>query len=298
MKLRTLNYFTKEGIVNVRRNKVMTFASITSVIAALLVIGIFFCLMINVNYLADNIEDQVEMVVELKNDLSPNLIENIKKEILGVNGVEAVSFVSKADALELMKKAMGSSKDVLSGLEDDNPLPDTFKVSLKDPRMAESIDLAIRSIENVVNVSYGQDELKKILKLMYVVRLSSLIIIGVLTFIAIFIISNTIKLTVYARRKEIGIMKYVGATDTFVRGPFLVEGMFLGFVGGLVSSGFLLFGYYNLDRFIRNQMFGLFKISILPTGSIYMNLTLLLLAVGVAIGAIGSVISVRRFIKV
>lgn len=298
MKLRTMNYFVKEGAGNVTRNRVMTFASVTSVIAALLVIGIFFCLMINVNYLADNIESQVQMVVELDENLSPNLITGIEKEIYTLNGVKEVTFVSKAQALEEMKKAMGASKDVLAGLEDDNPLPDTFKVSLKDPRMAASVALALGSVNKVVKVTYGQDELNKILKLMYVLRISSLIIIGVLTFIAIFIISNTIKLTVYARRKEIGIMKYVGATDSFVRAPFLVEGVIIGVLGGLLSSGFLLIGYYNLDKFIKNQMFGLFKISILPMASVFTSLTLLLVTAGIIIGAIGSMISVRRFIKV
>ena len=298
MKFRTIKYFAKEGLGNISRNRVMTFAAVTSSIAALLVIGIFFCLMINVNYLADNIESQVEMVVELNENLAPNLIANIKKEISSVDGVNLVTFVSKAKALEEMKNAMGASKDVLLGLEADNPLPDTFKVSLKDPRNAAGVALALRSIDKVTSVTYGQDELNKILKLMYVLRISSLIIIGVLSFIAVFIISNTIKLTVFARRKEIEIMKYVGATDTFVRGPFLVEGIILGLIGGAFSSGFLVLGYYNLENFVKRQMFGLFKVSILPVGSMAMNLTLLLVISGVVIGAVGSMISVRRFIKV
>lgn len=298
MKVRTIKYFVKEGFGNVNRNRVMTAASISSVIAALLVIGIFFCLMINVNYLADNIESQVQMVVELDNDLSPSLIASTKKEVLSLDGVKDVVFVSKAQALEEMKKAMGASKDVLSGLETDNPLPDTFKVSLKDPRMAAAVALTLSSVDKVTKVTYGQDELNKILKLMYVLRMSSLIIIGVLTFIAVFIISNTIKLTVYARRKEIGIMKYVGATDTFVRAPFLVEGVIIGLLGGLISSGLLVLGYSKLDQFVKSQMFGLFKVSILPVGDMYTNLTLLLVTAGVVIGAIGSMISVRRFIKV
>ena len=298
MKLNTIKYFAKEGLGNVSRNRVMTFAAVTSSIAALLVIGIFFSLMMNVNYLADNIEAQVEMVVELNENLTPNLLTNIKKEISSVDGVKAVIFVSKAQALEEMKKAMGASKDVLLGLEDDNPLPDTFKVGLKEPRNAAAVALALRSVDKVTNVTYGQEELNKILKLMYVLRISSLIIIGVLSFIAVFIIANTIKLTVFARRKEIEIMKYVGATDIFVRGPFLVEGVILGLLGGAFSSGILILGYYNLESFVKSQMFGLFKVSILPVGSMAMDLTLLLVTAGVVIGAVGSMISVRRFIKV
>ncbi len=298
MKMRTLKYFTREGIKNVNRNKVMSFASISSVIAALLVIGIFFCIMINISYLANTLEAQVEMVVEISNDLSPDLIASMKKSILSVHDVKEVTFVSKAEALENMKKAMGDNKDVLSGLEADNPLPDSFKVNLKNANSADDIAFNIKSISNVVNVTYGKDELKKLLKLIYVIRLSSLMIIAVLIFISIFIISNTIKLTVYARRKEIGIMKYVGATDTFVRGPFLVEGMLLGFVGGLIAALILMPGYMSLDNFIKNQMFGLFKVSILPMSQIAFNLTTLLMTVGIIIGAIGSMISVRRFIKV
>lgn len=298
MKIRTLKYFAREGVKNVNRNKVMSFASISSVIAALLVIGIFFCIMINVTYLANGIEAQVEMVVELSNNLSPDLISGMKKSIEAVHGVKSVVFVSKAEALENMKKAMGDNKDVLNGLETDNPLPDSFKVSLNDANNADDVAFNIKSISNVVNITYGKDELNKLLKLIYVIKLSSLMIIAVLIFISIFIISNTIKLTVYARRKEIGIMKYVGATDTFVRGPFLVEGMFLGLIGGLIAALVLMPGYMSLDQFITNQMFGLFKVSILPLSQIAFNLTALLMSVGIVIGAVGSIISVRRFIKV
>ena len=298
VKIRTTKFFVKEGLGNLRKNKTMSAASITSVIAALLVIGIFFIIVLNVDYAAARLESQIEMMVYLQNDLSETLIDSMSKEIKTISGVKDVQFIPKAQALKDLNEKWGDNSYLLEGLEGDNPLPDSLKVTLVDPAKANSVALAISSISNIERVVYGKEELEKLLKATYILRITSLAIITILVFVSVFIISNTIKLTVYARRKEINIMKFVGATDWFVRGPFIVEGMLLGLLGSIITSTVLAIGYYYGSNAIMNQMIGLLSISLMPFGEIFRSLVLLLATVGLLIGTFGSFLSVRKFIKV
>lgn len=298
MKLRTGKFFVREGFRSLKRNRTMSAAAITSVIASLLVIGIFFIIMLNIDYAATELESQIEMMVYLNPGLSENIISSMKDEVKSVDGVKSVEFVSKDVALKDLAEKWGDNSYLLEGLEGDNPLPDSFLITLTDPGKASSVAMTVASISNIEKVVYGKEELAKILKATYVVRMSSVIIIMILLFISIFIISNTIKLTVYARRREIGIMKYVGATDWFVRGPFIIEGIMLGILGSLIASGLLGAGYLYSVRLVEDQMIGFMSLSLMPVGKVMSSLIVLLLIVGVVIGAIGSFISVRKFIKV
>jgi cell division transport system permease protein len=298
VKIRTTKFFIREGFGNLHKNKTMSTASISSVIAALLVIAIFFIIVMNVDYAASKLESQIEMMVYLQDNLSESIVSSIGKELKTVSAVKDVQFVSKAQALIDLNEKWGDNAYLLEGLEGDNPLPDSFKVTLTDPTEANTVALAISSISNIERVVYGKEELEKLLKATYILRISSLIIISILVFISVFIISNTIKLTVYARRKEINIMKYVGATDWFVRGPFIVEGILLGLLGSLITTLVVGVGYYYTASLIRNQMIGLLTVTLMPFGQLIGSLTLLLGTVGLLIGVIGSMLSVRKFIKV
>lgn len=298
MKLRTSHFFIREGLRSLKRNRTMSATSITSVIAALLVIGIFYLIMLNIDYAATKLESQIEMRVYLAEGLSENIINSISGEVEAVDGVKDVVFVSKTEALQQLQKEWGDNAYVLEGLDGENPLPDTLVVTLDNPVMASSVALAVSSISNIENVIYGKEELAKLLQATYIVRMSSLVIILILLFISVFIISNTIKLTVYARRREIGIMKFVGATDWFVRGPFIVEGIILGILGGLIATLLLGTGYYYCAGLIKQQMIGFMTVSLMPFSEIIISLTGLLTLVGIVIGTAGSLISVRRFIKV
>lgn len=298
VKIRTTKFFVKEGLGNLRKNKTMSAASITSVIAALLVIGIFFIIVLNVDYAAAKLESQIEMMVYLQDDLSETLVDSMSKEIQTISGVKDVHFIPKAQALKDLNEKWGDNSYLLEGLEGDNPLPDSLKVTLTDPAKANSVALAISSLSNIERVVYGKEELEKLLKATYILRITSLAIISILVFVSVFIISNTIKLTVYARRKEINIMKFVGATDWFVRGPFIVEGMLLGLLGSVITTAVLALGYYYGSNAIMNEMIGLLSISLMPFGQIFRSMILLLATVGLLIGAFGSLLSVRKFIKV
>lgn len=298
VKIRTAKFFVKEGFSSLRKNKTMSAASISSVIAALLVIAIFFIIVMNVDYAASKLESQIEMMVYLQDNLSETIVSSMSKELKSISGVKDVQYIPKAQALKDLNEKWGDNAYLLEGLEGENPLPDSFKITLTDPAKADAVSLSISSLSNIERVVYGKEELDKLLKATYILRISSLVIITILVFISVFIISNTIKLTVYARRKEISIMKYVGATDWFVRGPFIVEGMLLGLLGSAITSAVVGIGYYYSSNLIKNQMIGLLSVTLMPFGALFSNLVLLLGTVGLLIGMIGSFLSVRKFIKV
>lgn len=298
MKLRTGKFFIREGFRSIKRNKTMSAAAITSVIASLLVIGIFFIIVLNIDFAATKLESQIEMMVYLNDGLSESIITAMSTEIKSINGVKHVEFIPKAAALKKLEREWGENSYLLEGLDGDNPLPDAFLITLSDPDQASSVAMSISAISNIEKVAYGKEELEKLLNTTYVLRMSSIVIILILLFISIFIISNTIKLTLYARRREIGIMKFVGATDWFVRMPFIIEGIIVGLIGAVSASAILGAAYYYCSGIAKNQMIGFMSITLMPFNKIITSMVVLLVTVGVIIGAAGSLISVRKFIKV
>ncbi len=298
MKLRTGKFFIREGFSSLKRNRTMSAAAITSVIAALLVIGIFLVIVLNIDFAATKLESQIEMMVYLNDGLSENIVGTMSTEIKSINGVKSVEFISKAVALKNLEKNWGDNSYLLEGLDGDNPLPDAFLITLSDPNQASSVAMSVSAISNIEKVVYGKEELAKLLSTTYVLRMSSVVIILILLFISIFIIANTIKLTLYARRREIGIMKYVGATDWFVRMPFIIEGIIVGIIGAVVATAILGATYFYCAGLVKNQMIGFMSISLMPFNQIITSMMMLLITVGIIIGATGSLISVRKFIKV
>lgn len=298
MKIKTIKYFIRQSFRSLWRNRAMSIAAIGSVFAALLVIGLFLTVVLNVDYLATKLESQVEVKVYINDGLSSEVIDAMNKDIKELTGVKDCYFLSKDKALEEFNEQLGENSNLLDGLEGDNPLADSFVVTLDEPRMASNITAAISAMSNVENVVYGKEELEKLLNITHLLRISSLFIVAILVLISIFIISNTIKITVFARRKEVGIMKFVGATDSFVRGPFFVEGVLVGIIGSIISIVIISIGYYFSVQYVEQQTIGLISISLLPMSSIIYNLSTALLVIGIVIGALGSMISIRKFLKV
>ena len=298
VKLRTGKFFIRESLRSLKRNRTMSAAAITSVIASLLVIGIFFVIVLNIDFAATKLESQIEMMVYLNDGLGDNIVSTMNTEIKSINGVESVEFISKEIALKNLEKNWGENSYLLEGLDGDNPLPDAFLITLADPSQASNVAMSVSSISNIEKVVYGKEELEKLLNTTYVLRMSSVVIILILLFISVFIIANTIKLTLYARRREIGIMKYVGATDWFVRMPFIIEGIIVGIIGAVAASTILGAAYYYCADLVKNQMIGFMSIALMPFNQIITSMVSLLIIVGVVIGAAGSLISVRKFIKV
>ncbi|KUK09436.1 MAG: Cell division protein FtsX [Caldanaerobacter subterraneus] len=295
MLFRNFRYFIKEGFSNLARNRLMTVASVTSVMAALVILGMFLLIILNVNHMAYQVESQLELKAFLKDDLSGEQIQRIGEEIKGIDGVSSVVFESKEQALEKFKKQLGEKSYLLEGLEKDNPLPQSYIVKVKDANLIKDIADEIKGINGVDKVSYGQDVVEKLLGIIRIIRIVGLAIISILFVISIVIISNTIKLGVFARRREINIMKYIGATDWFIRWPFLIEGIVLGLLGALLSVGVLALMYgYTLD-YVNSR---LIVFNLLPLSDVIKDMALYFALLGSLIGAIGSGLSIKRFLNV
>jgi cell division transport system permease protein len=295
MLFRNIKYFIKEGFSNLARNRLMTIASITSVMAALVILGMFLLIILNVNHMAYQVESQLELKAFLKDGLTEEEINRIGEEIKSIDGVSSVVFESKEQALEKFKKQLGEKSYLLEGLEKDNPLPQSYIIKVKDANLIKNVADDIKGINGIEQVSYGQDVVEKLLAIIRVVRIAGLAIISILFVISIVIISNTIKLGVFARRREINIMKYIGATDWFIRWPFLIEGVVLGLLGALLSVAVLALMYgYTLD-YVSNR---LVVFNLLPLTAIIKDMALYFALIGALIGAVGSGLSIKRFLNV
>jgi len=295
MLFRNLKYFLKEGFSNLARNRLMTIASITSVMAAMLILGLFLVIILNVNSLTNQVESQLELKAFLKDNISEQEVSQIGNEIKTIPGVTSVVFESKEEALQKFKQQLGDKSYLAEGLEKDNPLPQSYIVKVKDAGLMKDISNEIKQINGVDKVSYGQDVVDKLLGIIKIIRIVGLSIILILFIISIVIISNTIKLGVFARRREINIMKYIGATDWFIRWPFLIEGVVLGLVGALLSVALLVLIYGYVLDIINNK---LIVFQLLPLEKIVGDILVYFSLIGAIIGALGSGLSIKRFLNV
>ncbi|MDK2878167.1 MAG: cell division transport system permease protein [Thermoanaerobacteraceae bacterium] len=290
MRLRTFNYFFREAFISLIRNRWMSLASIGAVASALIILGSFLLISVNFDHILKDVESQVEITAYLEDTVDSSGITRLNAEISSVSGVKEIKFVSREAALEEFKQQVG--KDLLEGI--DNPLPNSFRIKVDNPQDVARVAGEIQHLQGVEEVKYGKGVVEKLFNIIYWVRLLGLVIMAIFAAVSIFIISNTIRLTVFARRREINIMKYIGATDWFVRWPFLIEGMVLGFIGAAIAIGILAGGYNYLYNIVR---LNIPMISLIPMEEFY-NYALGFLAIGMFIGAFGSSFSIRRFLHV
>lgn len=297
MHRKTFRRHLREGMKNIVRNGSMTFSAISAVTVTLLILGVVLVLAMNVNHLVDVIENQVEIIVELELTIDDSRTNEIENEIKNINGVKSISYVSKEEGLEELKDSLGEQSYLLEGLEEENPLYDMFIVQAFDPQSIGTIADEINIIADVVNVDYGQGTVEKLFTITKWVRNIGVIFIVGLAFTAMFLISNTIKITINARRKEIEIMKLVGATNWFIRWPFFVEGFLLGIFGSIIPIILVLLGYkFVLDKISSDFTLAFFEL--LPIYPLSLQVSLLLIGIGAFIGIWGSLTSVRRFLKI
>ncbi|MFO7152646.1 MAG: permease-like cell division protein FtsX [Bacillota bacterium] len=290
MKFRTVRYFFKEAFANLFRNGWMSLASIGAVASALIIFGSFLMISINFDYIAKTVESQVEITAYVKDSVDQLKMNQIELSIKGLDEVKEVVFVSKEQALEEFKKQVG--EELLEGIE--NPLPNSFRIKVQTPQEVAGVAEKIQKIDGIEEVKYGKGVVEKLFKITYWMRMLGLGVMAIFAVISVFIISNTIRITVFSRRREISIMKYIGATDWFVRWPFLLEGMMLGFSGSLIAIALLALGYSYIYDLVR---INIPMISLLPLREFY-DYSLGLLMVGTFLGAFGSGFSMRRFLKV
>ncbi len=295
MKIRTIEYFFREAASSLRHNGLMSIASVTTVALSLLILGMFLILVLNLNNMATVLESQVQITVYLQDNLNEKQMRDLGTQITKMPGVAQVNFVNKDEAMDRFKHRLGEQQGLLTALGDTNPLPSSFEVKVDKPDRVKPVALEIAKLKGVENARFGQEVIEKLFSLTKMVRVAGLILIVFLAFAALFIISNTIRITVFARRKEIGIMKYVGATDWFIRWPFLMEGMILGFAGALIAVLLLSKSYSLLTQQVYESLAFL---PLIPQYPFLNNISIVLLIVGTIIGALGSTISLKRFMKV
>lgn len=300
MKISTVGRHMREGARSVFRNGWMSFASASAISISLFVLGVFLLLALNMNHWTKEVENQVEIRVFLDMGVAGDHISQLQMQIGSIPEVSKVTFVSKEEGLEIMKERLG---EVLDGFEDSNPLPDSFTVEVTEPR-----DIAIaaekiqeldkgRATPRISEVEYGKGTVEMLFRITAIVEKVILVLVIGLAVTAMFLISNTIKLTIVARRREISIMKLVGATNGFIRWPFFIEGALLGLIGSSVPVLILYFGYQELVQSSELSL-GIMLIRMIPVAEIMPKVSLFLLGIGLLIGIWGSTISVRKFLKV
>ena len=295
MKLRTGEYFTQEVFRSLKRNNWMSFASVGTVAVSLFVLGVFLILVLNMNRLAATLESQVQISVYLQDDLKQADREDLQQDIAHMQGIDSIRYVSRDEAKARLADRLGDQKYLLDALGDKNPLPDSFELTVVHPDMVETAAKAIEHMNGVESAKYGQDVVEHLFDITRLMRIFGVALMVLLAGATIFIISNTIRLTVFARRKEIAIMKYVGATDWFIRWPFLMEGVVLGFVGGIFAAITLRSFYAAMAAKIYNT---LAFFPLMPQYPFMNYVTVTIILSGMVVGAIGSTISLKRFLKV
>lgn len=301
MKLFSFKNFFRDAIQNIRRNSVMSVASILSVVCALVIVGVVLALAININYITDNIESNLELKVYL-NDNIPSIVQDeIYKTLVSLDGVEDVTYESKADALKSFKESLGSENaSIISNYTVENsPLPAAFIVRFTEARFIEPAYNQAVKMDGVKDAVYGEDTVNKLIQFNKFANTVTWVVSAILSLIAVFIIFNTTKLTVFSRRNEISIMKYVGATDWYIRFPFLIEGTLLGLFGAVFSILMLR----NLYYFVAGMLQG--SLSILPLGQtlapasfVMSRIAVIFLIYGILLGTIGSSFSIKKFLHV
>ena len=292
-------FFTlKEALKSLWRNRMMSFASITSVSATLIILGVIFALIVNINSVAQSAKEQFDSIQLFMSDETPlDEIQTLKLQIEAIEGVETVNFESKSDALEHMKEQWADNAYLLEGLEE-NPLPNSLIIYLSDIYYSESVLEKIKGLPGIEEVNSYQEIIEQLLAITEVIRKAGMVIIFVLIAISTFIIHNTIKLAVNSRRREINIMKYVGATNWFIRWPFLIEGTLLGLMGAGISILAIRFGYMYLYELFQSEFYVLIYSHIIRPEVLMQDVIFLFVVIGAGIGALGSIWSVRRYLNV
>ena len=298
MKYNILGYLIGEGFSNVFKNKKSTGASLIIMCATMIIFGVFLILGENINHFVDQIKSEQGFQVFIKTDATQDEIDKVGEDIRAVNGVNTVDYISKETGLNSMKERLKDTKGVLDGF-DAELLKASYMVTVTDLNKSKDIQNQIMQIENVVKITSSDETVTTLINLANGIRIVTGVILVLLVVISIFIIANTIKLTVHARRKEISIMKYVGATNGFIRWPFIVEGMIIGIVASLISI-VIVGGAYNIiaEKLVNVQFMQTIGASLVTLQDMLTSIIFVYMLLGIGIGVLGSVISMRKYLKV
>ncbi len=296
MNARSVKYFISEGFRSFVINGLMSVASVITVSLCLILFGIYVIFSANINHAASQLEANFEVRVFIVEGTSSSRTAEISNNIKSIANVSTVTFVSKAQALEEWKKEFGEGSEVLEGLEMDNPLRDSYKITLTDLKSVNDTVDSISKIADVAYVKNNRDTMDKLVNITGIIKNISLWFMIFFALVSIFIISNAIRITVFARRREVNIMKFVGATDFFISLPFMVEGIIIGIIGSFVSVLLVSQGYAYMLGYV-GILFGS-SISLYRLSEVIWLLIGSLSVMGITLGGVGSYVSLRRHLHV
>ncbi len=295
MKGTSLKYLTHEGFRNVWVNRLMSLASVTVLMACLIIMGAGIMIYFNINNVVDKVQSQNVVMVYVADDATEDEATQIGTSLKGISNVESCEFVPKEVAFQEQIQSMGGDAALFEGF-DEIPLPDAYKVTVKDLSQFENTVSQIKQINKVDSVRENSDLASKLLSLRHAVSIVSVGLVIMLFLVALFIISNTIRITMFSRKLEISIMKAVGATNWFIRWPFMIEGMILGTISGIVSLG-VLWGLYAVAEKVFAQTLSLIGFSLVPFSEYWWQILLVFVAIGLFTGGFGSLVSMAKYLK-
>lgn len=296
--LSNIGYFIKQGVKSFLKNGVMSLASVIIVTACLAIFGTYLVFGLNINYIGEQFKSQFEIQVYVLRDTPDERVEEIGKQLEAYENVEGMVYISKEEAFRELEEIFKDKPEALSGYEEtgENPCCASYKLTLKELTNVEELADQIERIPDIKNVSTNKDVMDNMLSTISTVKNFSLWMMIILALVSILIISNAIKMTVFARRKDINVMKFIGATDRFIRTPFIVEGIIIGLVGAAVAIIIILPVYNYAAAFINSMLIEL--IELLPLGSVINIIIISFLGIGVLLGAAGSAVSIKKHLKV
>ena len=299
LKYNIFSYLIGEGFRNTFKNKKSTAASLMIMCATMIIFGIFFIIGENINYFVAEIESAQGIQVYINNDATEEEVKEIGEQIKKLSGVNTVTYVSKEEALNQMKEKFKERSDLLEPYEKNNIFPESYVVTLTDLTLSSQVQGEINQMDNIKKITSRDETVSTLIDLANGVKIVTGVILALLIIISIFIIANTIKLTVHARRKEISIMKYVGATNGFIRWPFVVEGVLIGIMAGVLSLG-LVGGVYSViaEKMVNTEFMQVIGMSLVSFSDMFTLIVIVYLILGIGIDVLGSMISMRKYLKV
>ncbi|MBQ8027713.1 MAG: permease-like cell division protein FtsX [Clostridia bacterium] len=291
----SLSYLTKEGFRNIRSNKLMSLASVAVLMSCLVMIGVAFLLFVNIDKMLGDISQENVIMVFIEDDATDDEIVDMGRQINAMSNVKSSNFIPKEEAFPEVMDSIGTASALFEGMESEL-LPDAYEVTLSDMEKYDSSIDELERLDNVLQLRHNRDFARQLTNIRSTAGYLSVAVILMLLVVSLFIISNTVRVTMYNRRLEIRIMKSVGATKWFIRWPFMVEGIVLGIISGVVSLG-IVFGLYQLAAGAMSDMLGILSVKPVPFRDHALIMLVAFVATGVVTGAFGSIVSMNKYLK-
>jgi len=295
MPFKNLGYFWLEAWKSLGRSPLMTMGAVLTIAISLFLLGAFSLLVLNADFIGSQVESDVEIVVWVEETAGEDQIQELGRNLEGLSGVASVTLVTKEEGLRQMQEMYGAGHDLLAALGGVNPLPDYYRVKAQDPRQVPQLAGLVERLQHVDAVDYGQGEIERLFNVLEWIRLLGAGIVAILAVAAVTLVSLSIRINVMARQKEIEIMRYVGATEWFIRWPFVLEGFFMGLFGSALAGAAVYLGY---DYLLSTMAGSIGWMTFINDQGLVLKLAGGLVLGGVFLGVLGSAVSVRRFLKV